>query len=695
MQIFKSWGPHIKQFAMTFEVDERKATFLPPSGQILSMFDISSYRLLSIADLIIASMVKPPKKNLFEIINSWWGTYRWPSPHYSRYASCSNMEKTADETRCMTQALSTLISATELGLSVDSGLGWIQGPDISDRAQFFRRQVKIFETQYAEPSDQEIDREQVWEGIRQQYFNPRNRTFQTVLLSHPNAVKPGIVWGMAPPNANYPPLIFKGRNVDIPIDPLTMSRIADNRSASRENPFSSESLVPNALTDGQAQWLLENEWAQRAFLSSYCVSLIDNAATFVHLRSLNIAKLSSRYLSELKREDLWTALPNLEKLILVISPDWRDIIKKSTGIVASPAILPSSAASQVYSLLDACIKRCNNIASLDLGWVGGGERAEGIFARNQNILPAPILNFGTEELSIDLHCDILELPHVQHMTLRNCWLHPSALKQFVKTMRGLSLETLKMDSVSLTAVPGKLATAPVANLLGGGGFHGVLPAGVGLGNVLIAPYGMVLQGPLHDSYLEEAQAEAPPGGHVNATEDGASYRPPSSSCLTQEQRDGSWPEVIDTITPGGTIDHQKYLHGLMDEMQGPPKPRDIGSLRRIEFTSCGYIRLNHMERLDQDPICDVISKPPYCLLQRTADLKAVMMSGEHDPLLGQIAPAMAKRESDTLQFVWGMRMGWEADDMSKYETREDGQPIGGSGRFSGVVEKDADQPMSS
>ena len=71
-----------------------------------------------------------------------------------------------------------------------------------------------------------------------------------------------------------------------------------------------------------------------------------------------------------------------------------------------------------------------------------------------------------------------------------------------------------------------------------------------------------------------------------------------------------------------------------------------------------------------------------------------MMSGEHDPLLGQIAPAMAKRESDTLQFVWGMRMGWEADDMSKYDTREDGQPIGGSGRFSGVVEKDADQPMS-
>ena len=62
-----------------------------------------------------------------------------------------------------------------------------------------------------------------------------------------------------------------------------------------------------------------------------------------------------------------------------------------------------------------------------------------------------------------------------------------------------------------------------------------------------------------------------------------------------------------------------------------------------------------------------------------------MMKADHDVLLGTIAPAMPQQESDVLQIAFNMRMGWDENDMSKYETREDGQAIGGSGRFSGVV----------
>ena len=64
-----------------------------------------------------------------------------------------------------------------------------------------------------------------------------------------------------------------------------------------------------------------------------------------------------------------------------------------------------------------------------------------------------------------------------------------------------------------------------------------------------------------------------------------------------------------------------------------------------------------------------------------------MMHADNDELLGWIAPDMHAQEKGILEHAFGMRMGWEEDDESKFEAREDGQPWGGSGRFSGVVER--------
>jgi len=640
-------------------------------------------------------MESPPPKGLYQTHTTFWGTYQWANPNYSRYASCEKMEEIADETRVMTEALSTMVSATELGLSLDGGLGWLQGPDISDRAQLFKQPTKIFNTQYPSPSDAEKFALQAWNLVKMHSYDCQRATFTTVLLSDPNATKPKVGWGVSHPRYVYPALIFQGVDAEEPIL-VTMQQLAqDDQDARTSNPFSSAPLIPNALTEGQLEWLLENEWAQRAFLSSFCVSLIDNTATFQHVRTINIAKLSSRYLSELKREDLWSAFPHLKKLVLAVSPDWRDIVKESTGVVTDPAIAPSMAASQFHSLLDTCIKHCRNITSLDLGWVGGGERAGGIFARNKNILPAPLLDFGIEAISIDLRCDIVKLPHVQELTLRNCWIHPPALKQFVKAMQNLSLRTLKLDSVSLCAVPGQFTTVPAIQPILGA-MQATFVQGPQSVRVIHAQNVTVVV-PAHPGYFVPALLpdaplpEAPLGGHVSRVDNEAPHEPPLSSCLKADPRDGSWPEVIDTLTPGRTLDHHRYLHGVFeDQQQDSPKSRDVGRLRRIEFVSCGYIRLTNMKNLDQDPICLPMSNPPQCLRLRAHYLKTVMMANEPDQLLGSIAPAMAKRESDVLQLAWGMRMGWEDDDLSKYENREDGQPVGGSGRFSGVVEKEED-----
>lgn len=600
------------------------------------------------------------------------------------------MEKTADETRVMTEALATMVSATELGLSLDGGLGWMQGPDTSDRAQIFKRATKIFNTQYPLLSDAEAFAQDAWQSLKRFAFDFRRSTFTSVLLSDPNEDKPRIGWGASRPRYVYPPLIFHGVDAEESIL-VTMQQPTEDDQEDPSNPFSAAPLIPNALTEGQLQWLLENEWAQRAFLSSFCVSLIDNTAAFQHVRTINIAKLSSRYLLELKRGDLWSAFPHLKKLVLAVSPDWRDIVKESTGVVTGPAIVPSMAASQFHSLLDNCIKHCRNITSLDLGWVGGGERAEGIFARNQNILPAPVLDFGTKAITIDLLCDIVKLPYVQDLTLRNCWIHPPALKQFVRAMQNLSLQTLKLDSVSLCAVPSRFTPVRANQPLFGGLPQPVLahflPAPGNINVILRSPTGFFVPAPLPTT----PQPEAPPGGHVGKIDSEAPPEPPSSSCLNTVPQDGSWPEVINTITPGHTLDHHRYLHGFFkDELHEAPGSRDVGRLCRIEFVSCGYVRLTGLKNLQQDPICFPMSKLPQCLRLRAHYLKDVMMEKESDLLLGTIAPAMAKRETDVLQLAWGMRMGWDEDDLSKYENREDGQPVGGSGRFSGVVEKEGE-----
>lgn len=631
------------------------------------------------ANITIASLANPPEKPLYKTYTSFWGTYKWPYSQYQRFSALEDKERTFDDARCMKLALSMLTAVTELGLSVDSGLGWLSGPDISDRARLLRRQTPIFNTQYADPSDEEIDQVEIWEGLRPGSFNARRPTFQTVLMSGPNLATPYIEWAISQPQAVYPPLIFEGIDLEAYIPPTDENPTRNIYGASpSDNPFLSSPLIPSALTDGQNQWLLENEWAQLACMSSFCMSLTDNATLFQHLRTLNFAKLSSRYLSGLAREDLWKALPQIQKLILLVSPDWRDI-KMEGVVVRSPAILPSGSAMQVYCLLEDHIRPRENITHLEIGWIGGGERAQGIFARSKSILPAPILNFGMDEPTIELQCRILSLPHVQNLTLRNCWLAPPTLKQFVQLNQSLNMRNLTLNSVSLTAVPGRRTAAR--------------PTGaVRITNRFSPPPGMYFQsGPILDTYLKSRQEKAPAGGHVSGTDATNPYQQPSPSCLQiKNLRSGSWPEVIDTITPGHTIAHEKYLQGHTHDS---PEPRNVGSLRRVEFISCGYVRLTNFTRLDQEPICQVVSDPPPCLLQRATDLKVVMMSAENDLLLGQIAPAMAKHESDLLQFVWGMQMGWDADNMSKYETREDGQPVGGSGRFSGVVEKNLDRVM--
>ena len=645
--------------------------------------------------------MKPPVKGKFEFFSEFWGKYKWPHPYYSRFDFCAGLEKKADEFRCMSAALSNLQGVRELGVSIDSGLGYLCGPDISDHAQLFQEKPKIFGVSETQRSLKFLERQSLWDGIVRS-LGPAAATNYVIqgdnILANQTPLAPN-EWGYFEVHFHIPssprlnpcgmglsrtrsPRVkfidaYGGRSVDRPLvfqainlannlhtggatEASTIGDVNTHDHASfqgrEKSPFHTAPLIPNNLTPAQKEWLLETEWAQRAFLSSYCMALTDNSHTFQHVQSFTVTKLSSRYLSALQREDFWRALPNLNTLTIKVSADWRNILKTDAGVVEAPDIRPSSAATQFHKLLATCIAVVPNIKTLSIGYFGGGEQQVGIFGRNKHILPAPLTDFSDHDAATGVNADILALPHVEHLTLTNCWITPPALKTFVAQMRAVKLRTLTLDSVSLTAHSGvmdMMEPNPLDN--------GVL-------RIPDGPPRRFGDPAVGDLFQQRGSAPDP-------RSDGFGW-------MVESRRIGSWGNVIDAITPGPTVELLRYAYQHLHDV---PEIRDSGPLERINFISCGYVKLINMKEFNQSFLGEVNNNPPQCLRKRAIDLMPIMMHRNEDPLLGQIIPMLHDQELEVLETAFPMKMNW--DDENKWDNLEDGQPIGGSGRFSGHVKK--------
>ena len=745
------------------------------------------------------SLAYPPEKVSQETHDTFWGRYKWPYPQYNRFQLCAGLEKTADETHHMTAAFSNLSEVMELGLSLDSGLGWLAGPDISDRARIFSGKTKVFGPKHTLPDAAARERMDTWHAVSvrantpftsqivNQYKNiswalgvseadfygrVKDRLEQRVvddlffmgsrewqwhmqsgfgemlgsvgvstgelppvsLRAPVHEIQPEPAWvaqaqvvyqalsaveacqqaasslpvttGVSDnednstvngddmavsededtvmsadeldaeddeldaeddefegasdlaPVLRAPPLIFEGVDFNTALPP------APGSSSSNANPFTSEPLIPNNLSTAQKEWLLETEWAQRAFLASYTLAVMDNVPTFQNVRTFTIAKLSSRYLSPLHRQDFWAALPNVDTVTIIVSPDWRDIVKEHEGYVADPMLSPSEATGALYRLVQDCIAPLKNVTKLTLGFIGGGERATGLFARNKNILAAPIMENPLGQLEIAGPTETLKLPYVEDLTFNNCWFGPRALKTFVTKMRQANLRILKLDSVSLTAQP---------TVAGQNAMQAIL-------------HGLAHPIPPQAAVPAAAAAAAAAGAHAGAPGPavGPATQAQDTSWLTENPRLGSWGYILDKITPGATIEAQRAIYDVEREA---PAPRNNGFLQRVEFVSCGYVRLEHMQSFYQEDLGQAPRRDtnPH-LVKRQALLEFVMMSSRRDPQLGRIQPFMKPEEVDVVENAFGMTFGW-GEDPAKFEPLEDDEPVGGTGRFSGTLER--------
>jgi hypothetical protein len=502
LDVFKGFGKHIRRFGMSFEVNE---------------------------DLL----ANPPDKTMTERHMSFWGGYDWPFEEYRRFDDVAGLETAADETPRMTVAFSELTNVRELALSIDSGLGWLNGPDRSIRARILNKPPSVFGNM-KEDRRAKAQRE-LWDHIESHHRTRQddvkhaslyNAEISRVCMEQhkasnlaerqpdipfldPNLVQQAIphIPGVHPPEDD-PSL---DRFVLTPSATGTgVLYTSTSRRADRAQLLSP--IIPTNLTKPQKEWLLETEWAQRAFLSSYMLSVIDNPTTFDCVHTLTVSRLSDRYLPMLNRQDFWDGLPHLETLVLRVIPGWRDVYKDEAGFVETVNIRPDRAIDAFHGILPSIGQR-SNIKRLTIGWACGGEHAEGLHARNKLLFPSPLLPSSKATVDDKSVIDdaLLELPYVEEITLENCWMTPIVLERFVERHDKLSMTDLCLDSVSLTAVlvdPGNANNGP--NNGQPGHLHFGIPV-VGLQPVGFAAAGGVPQVGFHGAgNLQMPQAPQPP-----------------------------------------------------------------------------------------------------------------------------------------------------------------------------------------
>ncbi|OLN97426.1 hypothetical protein CCHL11_01192 [Colletotrichum chlorophyti] len=452
MRIFQSFGEHILRFALSLELDEETLAYPP---------------------------IKPTQK----AITSYWGIYRWPHESYLRYSELEGLEQTADETASMKEAMRCLTKVQELGLCCDAGLGYLLGPDrqvespATPHPVFGLRNLRYrsLQKRLSRVDPEAINaRKLAFESPRDFKYTVLENMVKTAGYTQEQA-RDAIEMLLSTENVSLMNIDFDERTTaGANAEAIAMAAHAfvgnddrDQEEAIIQRTVSSvmgesslsQPLQPRNLTRAQKEMLLELEWAHRALIQSYVIALIDNTLTnsFSSLTTLTIAKIPSSHIFMFQRSDFWKSLPNLTNVALAVIADWRQVAKVAPGCVEDSLVSPVGAVTRAHRLLVDHIAKQANIKFLHFEWICGGEFAPGITQRNQFVLPAPFcLPAQMVQPDTAKAPDVLlSLPHVKHLSLKNCYFTPNVLLQVLRTMALQSLKKLELETVSLTGPPAR------------------------------------------------------------------------------------------------------------------------------------------------------------------------------------------------------------------------------------------------
>ncbi|PTB72530.1 hypothetical protein M440DRAFT_1384567 [Trichoderma longibrachiatum ATCC 18648] len=690
MRIFESFGPHILRFALSLELDE-------------------------------FTLAYPPVKPAQEAVPAFWGIYRWPHATYHRYRDLEGLEQTADETDSMKKALRCLTKVTNLGLCCDAGLGFLVGPDQAVRKM--NNPDPVFNTSNFRQEARSDRGDAVttvadFNGVPReltsataQHDNFKRRVLEKMIADAGFAgfyIHEAIDLLLETEGVSLSNIDFDEREVLVaqPAPAMVQSPPHRQRRAENQVPRDSMSdpstsrqpLIPTNLTRAQKELLLELEWAHRAMIQSYVISIIDNArdGCFSNLTNITIAKIPSAHVHILCRKELWESIPRVKNVSLAVIADWRRISKTSPGVVADTHVSPLDAVSKVYNLLNRYIGQQQNIETLHFEWICGGEFARGPYQRNQYILPAPFVDSPELMSSVDGAKDperLLDLPYVKEFSLKNCWASPHVLTQIIRNMALQSLEKLEFESVSLSGPP-VFAPQPV-NVA-----QAADDAGLPLPPIFPGGVAPMIAGPVGEPAAAMFPQPAP--------------APPQPSDDQQSDRlvlpePFSWAGFCEHFSPGIKMRMLPRFRELADGAVRPedltlPLEKDLApflpnadqlaadeaqyNLSSITFKSCGYVYLD-VRNLDVRALLPAEGQAAHSFVNSLRHDIFHSMQYCKDKLLGRILPYILPSEWKTLETVFLMERGWA----NLYSTRmsddaiADGFEYPGTGRFSGTVER--------
>lgn len=611
LRVFQGFGPHMKRFGIRFDVTEAELS------------------------------IPPPKKISDKKVEAYHGGYTWPPSDYSRFGRLAKLEQIADETPRMTAALASLKNVREIGLSINSGLGFLSGPDRSVACSVFDKPAPLFDEVTSKQRPQSHCAYEFWTCLQASHrslsSNVSHIATDPATLSREQLISCVLPIG----SSEFPSICPTGYG-DTSLWPSTQASSIVGAQVllpargiiyTLAEPHSARFplLSPCSLTNDQKQWLLETGWAQHAFMDSYVLAIADNPQIFHQVTKVTVSKISSGLLSKLDNNTFWDALPHVRDLTLLVSPDWRSVGKDDVGCAETPMQHPSNTVYAFHRILARLEGMgIESIKKLTVGYTSGGEKAQGMFARNANLMPAPLAPLAK---TLEPQPTPLFFPHTQHLMLKNCWITPCMLTHLVKSRQvaGTASSTLTLDSVSLT----------------------VNPRGVD-----------------EDSLDEQLAADVP------------TYR-----C-------GSWLAIIKKIKCRFQPKPELWSIGPSTSHKTSTPP--LHSHQTTTLISCGYATFTRKPRAleSQDVLYPTPTQPNMAqdisyLSNSTSDwhraraisLQSHMMQSS-DVYLARIASWIGRREKTALE-AEGFTFGWPAEKAA--ETEFDGAPLGGTGRFSGVI----------
>ncbi|EEP82179.1 predicted protein [Uncinocarpus reesii 1704] len=584
--IFERVGSNISRFAITVDIDQGKG--------VLVLLTLNPFPLIDLRRLPAALFLPPLPANPICPNLVGWAAHGRLDRDRVLYQRLRDMELLAFRQRRMAKAFSHLNGVKEIALSLNTGLGWLPPPVVYRFQPVFQQPSIVFRDKHPHLSSS-------------QYIMPDSGARSGTRI--------------APA-----PYVFAP---------------AGEKEVTTWYGTDGSQFCDACRDQAQLELLSETSHMIKQFLDSFFPAAITNTHVFQNLHTLTFAGISSKLLEEFGHHDkFFTSFSTVKTLTILVYPDWREF--DGTNL---RSILPSGACIKFFKLLKDQVVSLPNIESLTLGYIGGGEYANGLLARNRYILPAPIMGAPMQAATGNVKEGVLAFNHVKSLTFENCWFSPTALKRFLQMSQKSALERLTFDSCSLVSTPGRRHWAPTRS---------------GCSTV------------------------GPPQGY--------NRRLPS----------GSWSSILAQFGPHLPITDMRRLplpsqvdfSNLKLRQHSPPV-----NLQRMQFISCGYALLgdfyhqtnlvlddysNHRRQADAEARLrntvqdvDVSQVPVYAPFTRRVYTE--------DPLLGSIIQSIDAREEFMLKWGFGFRLGWPEGDGLCESVEADGWRRGGTARFSGAL----------